>query len=60
MPGLAQPRRDLRLRPGGDHDGYGADQQLAARRTTYWFKVRAVDAAGNVGPFGPTVSTRTT
>ena len=30
-----------------------------ARRTTYWFKVRAVDAAGNLGPFS-TVSTRTT
>jgi len=31
-----------------------------ARRTTYWFKVRAVDSAGNIGPFGTTVSARTT
>ena len=31
-----------------------------ARRTTYYFKVRAVDAAGNVGPFGTRASARTT
>jgi len=31
-----------------------------ARRTTYWFKVRAVDGAGNIGQFGTTVSARTT
>ena len=30
-----------------------------ARRTTYWFKVRAVDAAGNIGPFGTRISKRT-
>ena len=30
-----------------------------ARRTTYWFKVRAVDTAGNIGPFGTAVSKRT-
>ena len=31
-----------------------------ARRTTYYFKVRAVDTAGNVGPFSATVSAHTT
>jgi len=31
-----------------------------ARRTTYWYKVRAVDTAGNIGRFGATVSARTT
>jgi hypothetical protein len=31
-----------------------------ARRTTYWFKVRAVDGAGNIGPFGARISKRTT
>lgn len=31
-----------------------------ARRTTYYFKVRAVDTSGNVGPFSTTVSARTT
>jgi hypothetical protein len=31
-----------------------------ARRTTYYFKVRAVDAAGNVGPYGTRASARTT
>lgn len=31
-----------------------------ARRTTYYFKVRAVDTSGNAGPFGTTVSARTT
>ena len=31
-----------------------------ARRTTYYFKVRAVDAAGNVGAFSTRVSARTT
>jgi uncharacterized protein with LGFP repeats len=30
-----------------------------ARRTTYYFKVRAVDAAGNLGPYSATVSART-
>jgi len=30
-----------------------------ARRTTYWCKVRAVDAAGNTGPFSSRVSVRT-
>ncbi|WP_191907775.1 N-acetylmuramoyl-L-alanine amidase [Nocardioides cynanchi] len=30
-----------------------------ARRTTYYFQVRAVDASGNVGPFSATVSART-
>jgi hypothetical protein len=30
-----------------------------ARRTTYWFKVRAVDAAGNLGRFSTAASTRT-
>jgi hypothetical protein len=30
-----------------------------ARRTTYWFKVRAVDAAGNLGHFSTAASTRT-
>jgi hypothetical protein len=30
-----------------------------ARRTTYWFKVRAVDAAGNVGQFSALASART-
>ena len=31
-----------------------------ARRTTYYFKVRAVDAAGNVGAFSTRASARTT
>jgi N-acetylmuramoyl-L-alanine amidase/Fibronectin type III domain len=30
------------------------------RRTTYYFRVRAVDTSGNVGPFSTTVSARTT
>ena len=30
-----------------------------ARRTTYWYRVRAVDAAGNLGPFSVVVSSRT-
>jgi hypothetical protein len=30
-----------------------------ARRTTYYFKVRALDAAGNLGPYSTTVSART-
>ena len=30
-----------------------------SRRTTYYFKVRAVDTSGNVGPFSTTVSART-
>lgn len=30
-----------------------------ARRTTYWYRVRAVDVAGNLGPFSLVVSTRT-
>ena len=29
------------------------------RRTTYYFKVRAVDTSGNIGPFSATVSART-
>jgi hypothetical protein len=29
------------------------------RRTTYFFKVRAVDTSGNIGPFSATVSART-
>jgi hypothetical protein len=31
-----------------------------ARRTTYYFEVRAVDTSGNVGPFSTIVSARTT
>jgi hypothetical protein len=30
------------------------------RHTTYYFKVRAVDTSGNIGPFSATVSARTT
>ena len=30
-----------------------------ARRTTYWFKVRAVDTSGNIGLLSPGVSART-
>jgi N-acetylmuramoyl-L-alanine amidase/Fibronectin type III domain len=30
------------------------------RRTTYYFRVRAVDTTGNIGPFSSTVSARTT
>jgi hypothetical protein len=30
-----------------------------SRRTTYYFRVRAVDTSGNIGPFGATVSART-
>jgi chitodextrinase len=31
-----------------------------ARRTTYYYRVRAVDAAGNLGAFSATKSARTT
>jgi N-acetylmuramoyl-L-alanine amidase-like protein/fibronectin type III domain protein len=30
-----------------------------SRRTTYYFRVRAVDTSGNIGPFSTTVSART-
>ena len=31
-----------------------------SRRTRYYFRVRAVDTSGNIGPFSATISTRTT
>jgi hypothetical protein len=33
--------------------------EALSRRTTYYFRVRAVDTSGNIGPFGATVSART-
>jgi hypothetical protein len=30
-----------------------------SRRTTYYFRVRAIDTSGNIGPFSATVSART-
>ena len=59
LSGLAQQQRDYRLRTGGctySHDLHG---RIPVTAKTYYFRVRAVDTSGNLGPFSATVSART-
>ena len=44
----------------GTSSGTSFTARSLSRHTTYYFRVRAVDTSGNIGPFSATVSARTT